>query len=481
MRDLQNLALNRPATQSSISPWSVGRTPEEDAGLAVSGNLASPAFFHTDKEDRPWWEVDLGGACEIHSVVVENRDTQQERCANFTVLVSDDRQRWTAVFRKADPRRFSTLEAPLVPAVSARYVRIRLDAEEHLHLRQVQVLGHPAPFPQAPAPRLSGTHGAALFSLLYNEDPAFLGPLLDNYLAFTDEDVQFVVNVPASYPELPSGLPASGRVHFLRAPNDRRAFGHTLLLGHLQSLRFARAAVGDFAWFAPIASNCMFVRRFEVARAVARLEAGGAEWHVPPVRPERRDGRLRAPDEGWYYARLDQAQPLLEFIVEELGAPELRPMQIEGLFAPTAQWEALARHEARIEEVGRTISAEHGFPLEELLPGTFFHRFFPGRFASVCQVLWHPPRTRVPMPQVLKPEWWFAPDIAIAKWFDRNAALPETAALASARGRALLSVVSRQVDVADLDDLLVYSDLLESVAHAIRTLAWDRRPYRSLA
>ena len=70
---LPNLAMNKPATQSSLSRWSRGSTLEEDAGNAVNGNPSKDYGFHTDHELNPWWMVDLGITAYIHFIRIFNR------------------------------------------------------------------------------------------------------------------------------------------------------------------------------------------------------------------------------------------------------------------------------------------------------------------------------------------------------------------------------------------------------------------------
>ncbi|MGZ5436924.1 MAG: hypothetical protein ACXW3F_12775, partial [Pyrinomonadaceae bacterium] len=51
-----NLALTRPARQSSTSQWS----QPNDAKGAVDGNVSGGFGFHTESQQNPWWQVDLG-------------------------------------------------------------------------------------------------------------------------------------------------------------------------------------------------------------------------------------------------------------------------------------------------------------------------------------------------------------------------------------------------------------------------------------
>lgn len=136
-----NVALGRPAQQSSISPWS---EPGE-AAKAVSGIRPPDFAFHTSHERNPWWLVDLGRVYPLDSIVISNRLAGfQERAKSLRVEVSGDADRWIlihqglAVFGSVWTGDPFTLW--LKGAVAARYVRLTLDAEETLHLSQVEVL-----------------------------------------------------------------------------------------------------------------------------------------------------------------------------------------------------------------------------------------------------------------------------------------------------------------------------------------------------
>ena len=63
----KNLALGRPATQSSVSRWSKFPTPEADAAGAVNGTIDGQPGFHTANEPCPWWQVDLQATYAIRT------------------------------------------------------------------------------------------------------------------------------------------------------------------------------------------------------------------------------------------------------------------------------------------------------------------------------------------------------------------------------------------------------------------------------
>ncbi len=89
--DGSNIALGKPATQSSISEWSL--RPDEANG-AVAGPVSGFYTFHTAWEERPWWMVDLLVPQPVTSVRVFNRMDIPERANGLEVYVSADGRRW---------------------------------------------------------------------------------------------------------------------------------------------------------------------------------------------------------------------------------------------------------------------------------------------------------------------------------------------------------------------------------------------------
>jgi FkbM family methyltransferase len=141
-----NLALGKSARQSSVSEWSNHPTVEADAAGAVNGIIDGGLGFHTDMEDQPWWQVDLGDVCIVHAVKIYNRQHCAFRLIDFSLLFSIDGERWMEVYRRADHEIFG--EHDLVPVVAtwkngmaARYVRVRLNRKDFLHFCQCEVFG----------------------------------------------------------------------------------------------------------------------------------------------------------------------------------------------------------------------------------------------------------------------------------------------------------------------------------------------------
>lgn len=141
-----NLALNRPALQSSVSEWSHGDAAT-DATRVTNGTISSRPQCHTAHEDAPWWQVDLGGTLPVMEVRIFNRlDSGQDRLSRFALSVSQDGVQWRVVQRKDDNRIVGGADGNphiwrTAPPDPARFVRITLLGRNFLTLDQVEVYG----------------------------------------------------------------------------------------------------------------------------------------------------------------------------------------------------------------------------------------------------------------------------------------------------------------------------------------------------
>jgi hypothetical protein len=120
-----NLLANKPFRTSSS--W---------AGCAADPPCTS-LLFHTDNENNPWVEFDLGAPRTFHRIEVTNRsDCCAERAVPLIAEVSPDRVHWMPLgSRDTD---FSTWTIKF-PAQTARYLRLRAPRVTTLHLKEVAV------------------------------------------------------------------------------------------------------------------------------------------------------------------------------------------------------------------------------------------------------------------------------------------------------------------------------------------------------
>jgi hypothetical protein len=146
-RHAANLALGKPATQSSVSArWSALQAPEEDARGANDGVIDGSQGFCTDLEPFPWWQVDLQRICGLHEVRLYNRKDWAGRLRNFSIQASLDGERWLELSRKADGRVFGHQDltpyvASLPKGTVGRFVRIQLLGTGYLHFNECEIFG----------------------------------------------------------------------------------------------------------------------------------------------------------------------------------------------------------------------------------------------------------------------------------------------------------------------------------------------------
>ncbi len=137
-----NLALGKHCEQSSRSQWS----KPNDAQGAVDGVRNGGFGFHTNKEQSPWWQVDLGQRYHLTDLAIYNRlDCCAERAQHLTVLLSDDGAQWQEAYVHRGPvfggKDGKELRVPL--RRPGRFVRLQLADNQYFHLDEVEVFGLP--------------------------------------------------------------------------------------------------------------------------------------------------------------------------------------------------------------------------------------------------------------------------------------------------------------------------------------------------
>ena len=86
----ENLALGKPARQSSDLNIPVDLSAAKAVDGNTNGNFGASSLAHTDFDSSAWWEVDLTGNFSLTDVRVFNReDCCSDALSAFYVLVSD--------------------------------------------------------------------------------------------------------------------------------------------------------------------------------------------------------------------------------------------------------------------------------------------------------------------------------------------------------------------------------------------------------
>ncbi len=140
-----NIALRKPATQSSSCTWSRHPTSlAQDASGAVDGHATGAFGFHTNLESAPWWCVDLELECPVREIRVYNRLDRPQRARSMIVNGSLDMRIWRTLYDHHDSAQFggadgNALRINFAEPVKMRFLLIHLADFEILNLDQVEV------------------------------------------------------------------------------------------------------------------------------------------------------------------------------------------------------------------------------------------------------------------------------------------------------------------------------------------------------
>jgi hypothetical protein len=143
----QPISRYKHATQSSVLENALPGGHAGNAGGAVNGRITGARKFHTQEEQNPWWQVDLGGFATIREIHVYNTtDHTAQRCKNLGLSVSIDGESWVELARTPPELvigdKFSSPYKWHGPGTAwGRYVRVTLMEFGFLHFDQVEVFG----------------------------------------------------------------------------------------------------------------------------------------------------------------------------------------------------------------------------------------------------------------------------------------------------------------------------------------------------
>jgi hypothetical protein len=147
-----NVALHKPADQSSVSQFSLRPTTTTDARGAVNGSITGAGSFHTDKEEAPWWKVDLAQIHLIKEIWIHNRldhPVVARRFSEFVIDTTIDGVNWQRIYATDQPQVVGGADGDpfilkVMATIAARFVRITLCGTDWLHLDEVEIFGVPA-------------------------------------------------------------------------------------------------------------------------------------------------------------------------------------------------------------------------------------------------------------------------------------------------------------------------------------------------
>lgn len=118
--------------------WQASSTYGSEGCKSPAQQCRSEFFFSTKEQNEPWLQIDLGGERTFSEVRIFNRsDCCGERAVPLILEVRGGDAPFREIARQTEA--FDTWVATF-PALSARYIRLRVARRSYLHLKRVLVL-----------------------------------------------------------------------------------------------------------------------------------------------------------------------------------------------------------------------------------------------------------------------------------------------------------------------------------------------------
>ena len=133
--NLINIAKKSKVTFSSTSQWST----DEDSREILTAEHNLDFSFHTDLENNPWVELDLGASYLLYNIVVFNRkNDSQNRAYNLKVTISNDQVHYEVIHSGFIPFN-DKIEFKLDNLKTARYVKLSIEGFSYFHLSKIEI------------------------------------------------------------------------------------------------------------------------------------------------------------------------------------------------------------------------------------------------------------------------------------------------------------------------------------------------------
>ena len=168
--------------QQEESRLSAKITAQGDAAGGCDGVKDGKWGFHTNRMEKPWWQVDLGAVQPVARVLVWNRCDFPTPSIHLELCLSEDGQNWQTVYKHNGTVFYGQTDGkPLeirLKGRQARYVRVTLSDTNSLHLDEVEVFGAPDATKNLALHRPANQSGLSLWSKQHGASPAIEYPRL---------------------------------------------------------------------------------------------------------------------------------------------------------------------------------------------------------------------------------------------------------------------------------------------------------------
>ena len=148
IEQFSNLALARPAWQSSVCVWSRHRNYRLDAEGGNDGDRGVDYGFHTEDEAGGYWTVDLQRRVLLTEVRIYNRVRFAERLNGFRLLASLGDDAWHLAYRsppEIDLARATEEPIRIALFTPARLLRVESAQHGFFHFREIEAYGMATP------------------------------------------------------------------------------------------------------------------------------------------------------------------------------------------------------------------------------------------------------------------------------------------------------------------------------------------------
>lgn len=304
-----------------------------------------------------------------------------------------------------------------------------------------------------------------VFSTLYAEDVQFLELYIYNFERFTNDDCALIINLAPKVvadPNYRENLSSSNRVFVIADGASRLGkHGHYLLVGHIESFNWAAEKGISFEFFCTMASNCLFIRNFDVDAAVAALTA------------TRHAAKFSMDDlpNHWFWPQIKAHPTFLPTLRDNWKLPTIDVGQIEGLFSHSADWSLIAARLDDVVSMGSRTENGNGFTFEEIIPTTVIINFGSREYTHIAELLYTQTTGAarlVTLNDLIYMEDYLPHHKCALKWCNRTGLSPETNALTTAWGDAALSAVRDALREKSVLTRHHVSVLLEGIARTLR-------------
>lgn len=414
-------------------------------GVLVSTNSSFPK--HTW---FPYFTFKLSSLVLIDQITFQFVSSSTLR--RFIVYISMDNERFFPVYAKTDetePSRLWTVDIPQNLKKLARFVKVQSSDNATFFVNDLQVTGE-CPLIEKPASvAIKKIEQKIAFSCLFNETPQFLRSYVRNFILHTDASCALFVNLGRSYnySAIIDEFRHYSNVIFFTGQTIRKAWGATLLLGHIENFEEAKRYDAEFSYFCTVSSNTLFVKPFDIEPVVDTFSLNA----VVPLCTERfYDQNVKVnieniPDlsnKTWPWHELTEERLISDKLQGRIGNKFFYVGQIEGFLTSFACWERISDLQDILAEISVALRHNTLLPLEELIPATIAYEFFPNQTTNICYMLWNGlKRADERLLGELVP---FLPQhLFMIKWFDRIPGDPGVTLSTSAVSPSLFQFINQ--------------------------------------